>query len=130
MIYTTRDFHGAANGKVITAWDKSMPGHIPAQVYCTTVLPGKSKGPHMHKNRAGRFFCAVGEVVVTTRQDGVYETTVLNGNRDCLDIPAGVYANIENKGQIEAVVISMPSGVYDPDDEYTLLTWEPKCLAA
>ena len=125
MIFQTKDANGAPNGKLVTVWDKSNPGHIPAQVYVTTVYPDCSKGPHLHYQRAGRFFCLIGEVAIITRKNGVYETTVLNASRGYLDVPAGVAAKIVNRKLAEAYVISMPSGVFDPDDEWEVEGWNP-----
>jgi len=133
-VYPTYSDKGKAvrNGHLQTIWRESdeirltgpngtfYMGYKPAQVYVTTILPGMSKGPHLHHKRAGLFTCVKGSVVVITRlPDGSYEEVFTGDEQSrAVYVPKGTPALIVNRGQEEAFIVNMPDGMYDPSDEH------------
>jgi len=117
------------NGTLRTIWRESDEirnegvwfGYQPKQVYATSVLPGMRKGPHLHHKRAGLFTCLVGQVLVVTKTpSGHYEEAELSaGTNSSIFVPAGTPAMIINKSDKEALLLNMPSQMYDPTDEFT-----------
>jgi dTDP-4-dehydrorhamnose 3,5-epimerase len=98
-------------------------GKEPQQVYLTTVLPGKIKGPHLHFIRTGAFTCIKGNVRVVLKLDTGYKTVYSGEEHDYLTIiiPTGVPAALQCLGDTEAMVLNMPSPAWTPtmNDEHT-----------
>ena len=91
----------------------------PKQIYCTTVVPGEVKGPHLHKKRWGLFTCIKGDIKIVTRIDGHYEEYFSgeNYNFSTIQIPAGIPNALINIGNEDAYVLNMPSPAWHIDDQ-------------
>jgi dTDP-4-dehydrorhamnose 3,5-epimerase-like enzyme len=127
---------GTPNGFLLPIWNSAFDSYRPEQVYLTTILPGKAKGPHLHKQRAGAFTCIKGAVLIVARIDGEYREhfccgafDVCGSSRTCcgsttVHIPAGVPAAIYNLGVDEAFVLNMPTPAWrDNSDEHPVPDW-------
>jgi dTDP-4-dehydrorhamnose 3,5-epimerase-like enzyme len=118
--FETRDSRGLRNGRIIRVWEEDceLDGYRPKQVYVTTILPGMSKGPHMHMRRDSLFCCVRGLVYITL--GGAEPRTYASGGKRgpvAVRVPAGTAAEIVCIGDEEALVINVSSGHYDPSDE-------------
>jgi hypothetical protein len=122
----TKDKEGNPNGWVLPIAHTDDGDKIP-QVYMTTLLPGCSKGPHLHKKRMGRFVCVHGEVLIVTRKDGEYHMEScgpLSGYK-VIPVDPGIPCVIYNIGDGVAKVLAMPIPpwhAYD-NDELTVDDW-------
>jgi dTDP-4-dehydrorhamnose 3,5-epimerase len=98
-------------------------GKEPQQVYLTTVLPGKVKGPHLHHIRTGFFTCIKGNVRIILKVDGEYQ--IIHSGEDhnyaSVEVPTGVPAAVQCLGDEEAYMLNMPNPAWTPDmeDEHT-----------
>lgn len=138
--FPTLGADGRPNGRIIRVWERGQAtlSYGPGQVYVTTLLPGCSKGPHLHKRRDSLFCCVRGTVRITTRDisttdDFKYSyTTITSGvgipseQPVAVYVPAGTPAHLYNCGHDEALVINVSSEPYDPSDEHELLDWRPE----
>lgn len=124
---TTRDGSGRVNGHLVPIFNVNdgffAAGDGPQQVYLTTLLPGATKGPHLHKIRRGFFTCIKGDVRVTVKVNGAYEVYFTGESHSfrSIEIPTHVPALFENIGSETALVLNMPSPAWTPDmhDEYS-----------
>src|SRR5262249_22747652 len=75
--FTTKNEDGTPNGFLVPLFNTHdkffVPGKEPQQVYLTTILPGKIKGPHLHFVRTGFFTCIKGNVRVVLKIDNAYK---------------------------------------------------------
>jgi dTDP-4-dehydrorhamnose 3,5-epimerase len=125
--FVTKSADGDPNGHLVPIYNVHdgffAPGREPQQVYLTTVLPGKVKGPHLHFIRTGCFTCIKGNVRVVVRTDAGYETYYSGEDHQYLsiEIPTGVPAAVQNLGTTEALVLNMPHPAWTPDmnDEHS-----------
>ncbi len=142
-IYPTLGADGKQNGRIIRVWERgeAVLGYGPGQIYITTLLPGCSKGPHLHMKRDSLFCCVRGSVRVTTRIAVVdiasldaprYEySTVTSGVGVASEAPIAVYVpagkpcQLYNCGGDEALVVNVSSEPYDASDEHEVLDWRP-----
>jgi dTDP-4-dehydrorhamnose 3,5-epimerase-like enzyme len=128
-VIPTKDSNGYTNGRLLPIWHVD-DGPAISQVYLTTILPGRQKGPHLHKKRSGAFTVLTGNVVIVTRNiEGIYtehecftpdakfHTTVY--------VPPGVPAALYNVGVTEALVLNMPHPAWriDDQDEWPVEDW-------
>jgi len=100
------------------------------QVYMTTAYPGVVKAWHYHKLQTDNFAVVKGmlKVVLYDNREGsktkgeVNEFFLGNHNPIRLAIPAGVYHGFKCVGPEEALVINVPTELYNYDepDEYRL----------
>ena len=98
------------------------------QVYLTTAYPGVVKGWHYHKKQTDNFVCVRGmmKVVLYDAREGsathgeVNEFFMGDHNPIRLRIPAGVYHGFKCIGETEAMIINVPTELYDykKPDEY------------
>ncbi|MEP7159065.1 MAG: dTDP-4-dehydrorhamnose 3,5-epimerase family protein, partial [Chloroflexota bacterium] len=98
--------------------------------YITTVRVGYGKGWGLHKEHYDRYFLVFGAIEVVlydVRPDsptnGQVTTVGLSEfNRGMLTIPANVWHAMRNVGDKEAVIVNMPSQVFDHTnpDKWTL----------
>ena len=138
MRIDTKDASGKQNGFILTLWNKHEQDWTPEQVYLTVIEPGKTKGPHLHMRRCGRFVCIKGNVEVVQRIGDKYgapapHTIYLGmhtgerfGHR-MVEVPPGTPAMLENSGDEPAYVINMPSPAWraDDPDEWPVEGWGP-----
>lgn len=136
-IFPTKDASGKPNGRIIRVWEdgECVVGYGPKQVYVTTVLPGMTKGPHLHLKRDSCFCCIRGTIRITFRlgltPGGVTYETVTSGVGVASEVPMAVYVpagtpcQLYNPGGEEALVINVSSGRYDPSDETEVADWSP-----
>lgn len=65
-IHPTKDIQDDhINGNLTVVWrdwDNILKNH-PKMIYVTSVNPGETKGPHLHKKRNSHFVCVKGKVV-------------------------------------------------------------------
>jgi dTDP-4-dehydrorhamnose 3,5-epimerase len=119
--FTTRDETGEANGFLVPLYnihdDFFEAGKHPQQVYLTTILPGKIKGPHLHFVRTGFFTCIKGNVRVVLKKDGVYETFYSGEDHDynSIEVPIGIPAAVQCLGDEEAYMLNMPNPAWTPE---------------
>ncbi len=122
--------NGVPNGWVIPVWNSRESTYRPDQVYVTAVLPGKSKGPHLHRVRHGMFCCVHGNADIITRTDGIYTRHCdIGTDHRLVSVPSGTAAEIIGKGPgwEPALLINMPtpSWLKDDLDEWPVENWEP-----
>ncbi len=125
--FTTKDKDGEVNGFLLPLYNINdgffETGKNPEQVYLTTILPEKIKGPHLHFIRTGFFTCIKGNVRVVLKIDGQY-ATLYSGedhNYSSIEVPVGVPAAIQCLGDEEAYMLNMPSPAWTPEmnDEHS-----------
>jgi dTDP-4-dehydrorhamnose 3,5-epimerase len=98
--------------------------------YMVTVRPGRTKGWALHREQVDRYFFALGScklVLYDDRAESPTRALVMvryfsHINRSLVTVPPGVYHAVENVGQTDVVLISIPDKTYcyaDPD-KYTL----------
>jgi dTDP-4-dehydrorhamnose 3,5-epimerase len=125
--FVTKGSDGEANGFLVPIYNINdgffAPGKEPQQVYMTTVLPGKVKGPHLHFIRTGFFTCIKGNVRIVLKVDGDYHV-IYSGedhNYASVEVPRGVPAAVQCLGDEEAYMLNMPNPAWTPDmeDEHT-----------
>lgn len=125
--FVTKDDNGEANGFLVPIYninDKFFEeGKEPQQVYMTTVLPGKLKGPHLHYIRTGFFTCIKGNVRIILKVDGEYKIFFSGEDYEynSIEVPTGIPAAVQCLGDEEAYMLNMPNPAWTPDmnDEHT-----------
>lgn len=129
MRIPTKDQDGNENGWLVPLWNVRETDYRPDQVYLTVVYPHATKGPHLHKIRTGYFSCISGNVLITTRQDGIYETHRLGlyNAHQPLRVPPGVALEIRNLMDVPAMILNMPSPSWaaDEPDDWPVPDWNP-----
>jgi dTDP-4-dehydrorhamnose 3,5-epimerase len=100
------------------------------QVYMTTVYPGVVKAWHYHKKQYDNFVAVRGMiklVLYDAREDSptrgeINEFFIGDWNPQLVQIPPGVYHGFKCISETEAIVINIPTEVYDyaQPDEYRL----------
>lgn len=122
----TKDSEGRINGQLYEIWNANdAPELRPDQVYLTTILPGKRKGPHLHMERRGFFACVAGEVIVVMRLEGEYsEQTLQTG--DTVLVPAGMPCAFYVRRGVLGKLINMPSPAWSKEkpDEHEVKDWK------
>jgi len=125
--FVTKDEDGAANGFLVPLYNIHekffADGKDPQQVYLTTVLPGKVKGPHLHFIRTGFFTCIKGNVRVILKVDGEYQIFFSGEDYEyqSIEVPTGIPAAVQCLGDEEAYLLNMPNPAWTPEmnDEHT-----------
>ena len=125
--FITKNENGDANGFLVPLYNIHeeffTPGKDPQQVYLTSILPGKVKGPHLHFIRTGFFTCIKGNVRVILKRDGFYETFYSGEDHDytSIEVPVGIPAAVQCLGDEEAHMLNMPNPAWTPEmnDEHT-----------
>ncbi|GBC77238.1 UDP-2-acetamido-2,6-beta-L-arabino-hexul-4-ose reductase [bacterium HR08] len=100
------------------------------QVYMTTVYPGVVKAWHYHKKQYDNFVAVRGMiklVLYDAREDSptrgeINEFFIGDWNPQLVQIPPGVYHGFKCISETEAIVINIPTEVYNyaQPDEYRL----------
>jgi dTDP-4-dehydrorhamnose 3,5-epimerase-like enzyme len=111
----TKNFKQQPNGSLTEVYkdgDKTL-------VYMTSVKPGCSKGYHLHKVRAARYFPVLGTVKIVLwipgQPESEKEEFILDSaNPQSLYIPKAVATLLLNEGNSEAFFINFPNPAYDP----------------
>ena len=119
--YETKDVKkGHVNGALTVIWrdwDKIIQ-HEPKMVYVSTVNPGETKGPHLHKKRTSYFSCIHGKVIFIIRDnDGKYfeiETTAEEPL--LLKIPKGIMSAHINPTKDVGRVLALADIAWKPND--------------
>lgn len=129
MRIITRDSAGQPNGFLIPIW-RADSGDKIEQVYCTTIKPGMSKGPHLHKVRCGRFTVIRGDVEIVLGMNGGYEVFRRGDSygHETVKVEPGIPAMLRNIGDVSAYVLNMPTPAWssaDPD-EWPVEGWDYK----
>lgn len=130
----TRTLDGDINGFLLEVasthdgWSKFLNK---AQVYMTTVLPGKKKGFHLHHKKENQFTCIKGNVAVAVWNGKKISKEFYIGESNFLTIrvPKKHAICFYNFGPKEAYVVNLCSPPYDPNDkeqEDLDLPWDPK----
>jgi dTDP-4-dehydrorhamnose 3,5-epimerase len=94
------------------------------QVYMTTTYPGVVKAWHLHKKQIDNIACVQGMIklaVYDPREDSptykeVNEFYLGTHNPLLVQLPAGVYHGWMCVSQEEAIVVNVPTEVYDRED--------------
>ena len=110
-------------------WESWHSGYEVKMVYHTSIAPGVSKGPILHKKRRGMMSCIYGDVSVTCLVDGKLKTYRLSEGEKkyILMIPKNIPNVITNNSDSkEALIMNLPDRSWHPDDEDTekFSSWE------
>jgi dTDP-4-dehydrorhamnose 3,5-epimerase len=125
--FLTKNDAGEVNGFLVPIYNINdgffAEGKEPQQVYMTTILPGKIKGPHLHFIRTGFFTCVKGNVRVVLKTDDGYQEFFSGEDYDyrSIEVPTGVPAAVQCVGNEEAYLLNMPNPAWTPDmnDEHS-----------
>jgi dTDP-4-dehydrorhamnose 3,5-epimerase len=118
------------------SWD--MIGGPVVQVHITTTLPGRIRAWGLHQRTTDRLFVVSGLVKIVLfdgRQDSpsmgsVNEFTVSEKNPGLLIIPPNLYHGWKNIGSNEAILINMPTEMYNYDSPDALyLPWDSEAAS-
>jgi quercetin dioxygenase-like cupin family protein len=121
----TKDADGNDTGILVPIWNKAFDHRPVAQVYITTILPGKHKGPHQHNLRAGAFTVLVGRVLIVTREYGFYREHICEEGFKTIHVPEGTQCCLYNIGSEPAMVLNCPSKPWvDNSDEHVPEDWD------
>ena len=100
------------------------------QVYMTTAYPGVVKAWHYHKKQTDNFTCVAGMiklVLYDSRDDSptfkeIQEFFIGRHNPLLIQIPPLVYHGFKGVGDTEAVIVNVPTELYNYDepDEFRL----------
>lgn len=115
-VVVTYDHAGNINGSLKEMYKEGER----TLVYMTSVKPGSSKGYHLHRVRAARYFPVWGKVKIVLWRPGTPESEkeeyTLDGiNPQRLFIPKDVATLLVNEGNEEAFFINFPDPAYDPN---------------
>jgi len=114
-------------------WDSFHDNYVPKMVYATTIKPGLSKGPILHKERKYFITAISGEVDVEIFSFETKELKKINLRKQGEDeysillIDPGVPIRIINSSNDEtATVINCPSKSWSPEnpDTWKWKSWE------
>jgi len=117
-------------------WD--ILGGPVVQVHITTTLPGRIRAWGLHQRSTDRLFVVSGLVKIAVfdgrldspTQGRVNEFTVSEKNPGLLVIPPNLYHGWKNIGTDEAIIINMPSSMYDYEAPDALdLPWDSEAAA-
>jgi dTDP-4-dehydrorhamnose 3,5-epimerase len=118
------------------SWD--IIGEPIVQVHLTTTLPGRHRAWGLHQKSTDRLFVASGLVkfaVFDGRPDSptfgcVNEITLSEKNPGLLIVPPNLYHGWKNIGTSEAIIINMPTVMYNYDAPDALdLPWDSEAAA-
>ena len=119
--YETKDVKkGHVNGALTVIWrdwDKIIQ-HEPKMVYVSTVNPGETKGPHLHKKRTSYFSCIHGKVIFIIRDnDGKYFEIETSAEEPLLiKIPKGILSAHINPTKDVGRVLALADIAWKPND--------------
>lgn len=108
------------------------------QVHLTTTFPGRIRAWGLHQRSTDRLFVVSGLVKIVVfdgrldspTQGRVNEFTVSEKNPGLLVIPPNLYHGWKNIGTTEAIIINMPSSMYDYEAPDALdLPWDSEAAA-
>ena len=93
-------------------------------VHQVTIRPRKIKGWSMHLKNDDRLFVSLGFVRValfdaradSPTRDRLNLLSFSERNRSLIVVPRGVFHAIQNVGQTDAIIISLPTALYDYED--------------
>jgi uncharacterized RmlC-like cupin family protein len=117
--FETKDRAGRPNGRIIRVWEEGevVLGYGPKQVYITTLLPGATKGPHLHRKRDSLFCCIKGRVWIRFANGNDIQSGGEIGPVSVY-VRAGTACKLINPALSEsAYVVNVSSGRYDPADD-------------
>ena len=111
---------GHVNGALTVIWrdwDKIIQ-HEPKMVYVSTVNPGETKGPHLHKKRTSYFSCIHGKVIFIIRDnDGKYFEIETTAEEPLLvKIPKGIMSAHINPTKDVGRVLALADIAWKPND--------------
>jgi len=98
--------------------------------YYSVTYPGAARDTdrwHVHQHHTDRFIVLRGQVMFAI-SDGIHGNIVritmygaeipsTDGRSRMLVVPPGIYHCLRNTGSKDALLINMPTRIYDPDDE-------------
>jgi len=114
-------------------WDSLI--NEPEMVYLNTVNPREVKGPHIHKNRTGYFFCIEGKIVIVVQdKNGKYHEIEADAkNPKLISVSNGIAAAIINPSNEISKILVLADISWKPDenemsnvkfDEYDFNKWK------
>jgi dTDP-4-dehydrorhamnose 3,5-epimerase-like enzyme len=115
-VVTTYDPTGVVNGSLKELYKDGNK----TLVYMTSAKPGCTKGYHLHRVRAARYFPVIGTVKIVLWRPGTPESEkevhVLSSDKpQRLYIPKDVATLLVNDSDSEAFFINFPDPAYDPE---------------
>ncbi|OGY18977.1 MAG: hypothetical protein A2784_03540 [Candidatus Chisholmbacteria bacterium RIFCSPHIGHO2_01_FULL_48_12] len=136
-VVKTRDLGNEENGWLMEigssrdGWSKFLDH---AQIYLTTLLPGKKKGWHLHHKKENQFTCIRGKVAVAIWDGNKIEEISLDAEKPItVRVPKEQAICFYNAGDEPAYILNLCSPPYDPEDpeqEDLNIPWEPSGLDA
>lgn len=107
------------NGVFIPVWRNwdSKYNITPDMVYYTTIPPGLSKGPHLHKKRRGYITCLTGKVVFILKNNGTYSEYISDSeNPFTIEVPPGTGLLSINIGEVVAGILNICNPAWHPNE--------------
>jgi len=106
-------------GYLVPIWSQEEAS--PQYAYYSMTYAGQARDPdrwHVHEKQADRFVVLMGNVVFGLSNGQKTEIIALSGrDPQMLVIPPGVYHCLNNRWSKDALLINLPSQIYNPDDE-------------
>jgi dTDP-4-dehydrorhamnose 3,5-epimerase len=108
------------------------------QVHMTTTFPGRHRAWGLHQRSADRLFVGKGLVkfavfdgrIGSPTQGCLYELTMSEKNPGLLIVPPNLYHGWKNIGTNEAIIVNMPTSMYDYEKPDALdLPWDSEAAA-
>ena len=98
-------------------WDKLLV-NVPKMVYVSSVNPGETKGPHLHKKRNSYFTCIHGKVVfILKKMDNSFvEIESSSENPILLKIPARIPSAHINISEDISRILTLADVAWKPND--------------
>ncbi len=83
------------------------------------MAPGAVNEPHSHMKRWGIFTCVKGNIKIVVRTPNGYKEFFSGENHGNQknEVHADWQSVLQNQGNIEALVLNMPSPAWTPDDQ-------------
>lgn len=106
-------------GYLVPVWSQEDAGQ--QYVYYSMTCYGEARDTdkwHIHENHTDRFVVIQGNLLFAL-SDGKTTTLIALSGRDpkILIVPPGVYHCLNNRWSKDAIMLNLPSRIYDPSDE-------------
>ena len=128
--HDTKDIHDQHQNGSLTVvwrdWDKLLV-NVPKMVYVSSVNPGETKGPHLHKKRNSYFTCIHGKVVfILKKMDNSFvEIESSSENPILLKIPSGIpSAHINISDNVSRILVLADVAWKPNDNEMDNITFD------
>ncbi|MDD5645455.1 MAG: WxcM-like domain-containing protein [bacterium] len=114
------DRHSDARGWLNEIWRSDIEDFHPEMGYISMTSPGKSRGPHEHKEQTDYFvFLGTSEFLVKLwDKSGSEEERIVapRGKTTVIMVPPGVIHGYRNTGDTDGLVLNIPDRLYGGKD--------------